>query len=104
MIARDLKCSTVTVCAAIRWWYETRELAVPTFEQWCREVDRRIVASFDDDDLRMQEIAERLYRAHGKAMHTVIGVYRRLGKELPPGWSRQSPLQSNQATNPDAAT
>jgi hypothetical protein len=104
MIARDLECSTVTVCAALRWWYEKRGLAVPTFEHWCHEVDRRIVASFEDDGLQMQEIAERLYRAHGKAMHTVIGVYRRLGKELPPGWTGQSQLQSIQGTNSNAAT
>ena len=89
------------VCAAIGWWYESRGLAVPAFEDWCREVQRRIVAAFEDDELGMQEIAERLYRAHGKAMHTVIGVYRRLGKELPQGWNSRAQLRANQATSPE---
>jgi DNA invertase Pin-like site-specific DNA recombinase len=98
VIARDLKCSTTMVCAAIRWWYDSRG---PTFEDWCREAERRIVAAFEDDELGMQEIAERLYRARGKAMHTVIGVYRRLGKKVPQSWNSRAQLRANQATSPE---
>ena len=103
-IAKRLGCSAVTVEAAQQGWYENRGLSIPTVQDWCRAVERRILAAFDDDDVRMQEIAERLDRAHGKAMHTVIRVYARLGKELPEAWPRQFQMHATQARNPDTAT
>ena len=48
---RLLCCSTVTVEAAKRWWYESRGMAVPTFEEWSLELERRVLELFDADEL-----------------------------------------------------
>jgi hypothetical protein len=50
-IAKRLKVSTVTAKAAKQWWYEIRGLKLPTYDEWCLEIERRVLELFDAEEL-----------------------------------------------------
>jgi DNA invertase Pin-like site-specific DNA recombinase len=102
-VAKQLTCSTGTVEAAKQWWYESQGQAVPTFEEWSRELERRVLEMFDRNDLKFYEIAEKVHRAHGTVKQIVNEAYRRIGKELPDGRTRRMRLHANPATVSDPA-
>ncbi len=92
---RELHCSTVTVEAAKRWWYESRGLKPPSNEEWCREVERRVLELFDADELTVGEIADKVHRAHGTVMQIVKEACRRLRRSLPDARIRRSRLKGS---------
>jgi DNA invertase Pin-like site-specific DNA recombinase len=94
-IAKHLGCSTVTVEAAKRWWYENRGLAVPTFEEWSLELERRVLELFDADELTIGKIAERVHRADGTVMQIVKEGCQRLGRPSPDARIRRSRLKGD---------
>jgi IS30 family transposase len=94
---RLLCCSTVTVKAAKRWWYESRGLAVPTFEEWSLELERRVLELFDADELTIGKIGKQVHRAHGTVMQIVKAAFRRLGRPLPDARIRRSRLKGKKA-------
>jgi hypothetical protein len=103
-VADRLGCSTVTVEAAKRWWYESRGLAVPTFEEWSLELERRVLELFDADELTIGRIAERIHRAHGTAMQIVKDACQRLGRPLPDARIRRSRLTGKNGNTSESAT
>jgi site-specific DNA recombinase len=94
---RLLCCSTVTVKAAKRWWYESRGLAAPTFEEWSLELERRVLELFDADELTIGKIGKQVHRAHGTVMQIVKAAFRRLGRPLPDARIRRSRLKGKKA-------
>jgi site-specific DNA recombinase len=95
VVAKRLRCSTVTAGAAKRWWYENRGLAVPTFEEWSLELERRVLDLFDADELTIGEIAERVHRAHGTVMQIATEACQRLGRPSPDARIRRRRLKGD---------
>jgi site-specific DNA recombinase len=98
VVARELHCSTTTVNAAIAFWFESRGLPVPKFEDWSARVEQRVVMLFDANILTIWEIGDAVHLGRTKVMEIVRDVYRRLGKELPDGRTRRSQLQGDQSS------
>jgi site-specific DNA recombinase len=94
--AKRLGCSTVTVNRAKEWWHESRGLAVPTFEDWSLELERRVLELFDADELTIGQVAERVHRAHGTVMQLVKQACDRLGRPLPDARIRRSRLKGSE--------
>jgi site-specific DNA recombinase len=103
-VARKLRCSTTTVNAAIAFWFESRGLPVPTFEDWSARVEERVVMLFDANILTIQEIGNAVHFGRTRVMVIVRDVYRRLGKELPDGRTRRSQLKGDQSSVRPAST
>jgi len=99
----ELHCSTVTVEAANRWWYESRGLKPPSYEDWCREVERRVLDLFDADELTVGKIADKVHRAHGTVMQIVNEACRRLGRSLPDARIRRSRLTGKKGNTSESA-
>jgi len=95
VVARRLGCSTTTITAVLRYWHESRRLPVPTFEDWSRRLEERVVLLFDQNELEVQDIADRVHLGRTKVMEIVRESYRRLGKELPDGRTRRARLNQN---------
>jgi hypothetical protein len=102
-VADRLGCSTVTVEASKRWWYESRGLKPPSYEEWCREVERRVLELFDADELTVGQIAERAHRAHGTVMGIVNEACQRLGRPLPDARIRRSRLKGKKGNASESA-
>ena len=96
--ARRLDCSTTMVKAAVRFWFESRGLPVPKFEDWSNKVEQRVVMLFDANTLTFQQIGEAVHLGRTRVMEIVRNVYRRLGKELPDGRMRRSQLMGDQSS------
>jgi hypothetical protein len=96
--ARRLDCSTTMVKAAVRFWFESRGLPVPTFEDWSRRLENRVMLLFDQNELEIQAIGDAVHLGRTRVMEIVRDVYRRLGKELPDGRTRRSQLKGDQST------
>jgi DNA invertase Pin-like site-specific DNA recombinase len=102
-VADRLACSTVTVDAAKLWWYESRDLAVPTFEEWSVELERRVLELFDADELTIGKIANRVHRAHGTVMLIVKDACRRLGRPFPDARIRRGRLTGKKGNTSESA-
>jgi hypothetical protein len=102
-VADRLDCSTVTVKTSIRWWYESRGLKPPSYEEWCREVERRVLELYDADELTVGEIADKVHRAHGTVMQIVNEACRRLGRSLPDARLRRSRLTGKKGDTSESA-
>jgi site-specific DNA recombinase len=100
---RLLCCSTVTVEAAKRWWYESRGLKPPSYEEWCREVERRVLELFDADELTVGQIADQVHRAHGTVMQIVNDACGRLGRQWPDARLRRSRLTGKKGNTSESA-
>jgi site-specific DNA recombinase len=98
VVARRLHCSTVKVNAAVRFWFESRALPVPKFKDRSRRLEERVALLFEQNELEIQEIAERVHIGRTKVMDIVRDAYRRGGKELPDGRTRQSKLTDRQSS------
>jgi len=98
VVARKLRCSTTTVNAAVGYWFESRGLPVPKFEDWSDRVQQRVVMLFDANILTIQEIGDAVHLGRTRVMEIVRDVYRRLGKELPDGRTRRSQLKNDQSS------
>ena len=99
VVARKLRCSTTTVKAAVRFWFESRGLSVPTFELWLHKLHQRVLTLFDENLLEIQAIGESVHIGRTKVMEIVRDGYRRLGKELPDGRTRRSQLHDERRAN-----
>jgi site-specific DNA recombinase len=47
-VARQLHCSTVTINAALRYWHQHHNVSVPTYKDWSRRLEQRVVQWFDE--------------------------------------------------------
>jgi predicted XRE-type DNA-binding protein len=103
VVAQGLHCSTVTVTAAVRHWFESRGVPVPTLADWSRRLEERVVQLFDENALEIHEIAETVHLGRTKVMEIVRDVYHRLGKELPDGRTRRSHLRKGRSTTSDSS-
>jgi len=56
------------------------------------------VLLFEQNELEIQEIAERVHIGRTKVMDIVRDAYRRVGKELPDGRTRRSQLTDRQSS------
>ena len=65
-VAKHLRVSTVTANAARAWWYESRGLKTPTYEEWRLEVERRVLEVFDAEELT---IAQNLQKSPSGTRH-----------------------------------
>jgi site-specific DNA recombinase len=104
VVARELRCSTTTVNAAVGYWFESRGLPVPKFEDWSGRVEQRVVMLFDANILTIREIGDAVHLGRTKVMEIVRDVYRRLGKELPDGRTRRCRLKGDQSSVPPVST
>jgi len=102
-VAKRLEVSTVTADAAKAWWYESRGLKTPSYEEWCLEVERRVLELFDAEELTVGEIGEKVHRAHGTVMQIVKAACKRLGRPLPDAWARRSRIRSKEGDSPKSA-
>ncbi|HUE16655.1 MAG TPA: recombinase family protein [Planctomycetaceae bacterium] len=96
--ARQLDCSTTMVKAAVRYWFESHHLPVPTFKDWSDRLEQRVVMLFDENVLEIQEIGDAVHLGRTRVMEIVREVYQRLRKELPDGRTRRSQLKGDQST------
>jgi site-specific DNA recombinase len=87
-VARQLRCSTVTINAAVRHWHHSHGVSVPKYEDWSRRLEQRVVELFDENVLEIQEIADKVHLGRTTVMEIVRDVYRRLGKDVPDGRTR----------------
>jgi site-specific DNA recombinase len=102
-VAKRVKVSTVTANAAKDWWYESRGLKTPNFDEWSLEVERRVLELFDAEELTIGQIGEKVRRAHGTVMQIVHAACERLGRPLPDTWSRRSRLKSEKGNASESA-
>jgi len=102
-VAKRLGCSTVTVKAAKRWWYESRGLKPPSYEEWCREVERRVLELFHAEELTVGKIAKNVHRAHGTVMQIVNEAYEGLGRPLPDARIRRSRLTGKKGNSSESS-
>jgi site-specific DNA recombinase len=97
VVARRLNCSTTTVNASVRFWFESRGLPVPTFEDWSDRLEQRVVMLFDENGLEIQAIGDAVHLGRTRVMEIVRDACRRLGKELPDGRTRRSQLKQDKS-------
>jgi site-specific DNA recombinase len=101
-VARQLRCSTVTINAALRHWHQSRGVPVPRYEDWSLRQEQQVVELFGENVLEIQEIADKVHLGRTRVMGIVREAYRRLGKELPDGRARRAHLTRQQS--PSAPT
>jgi DNA invertase Pin-like site-specific DNA recombinase len=94
-VARRLKCGDGTIKMAIRYWFESRNLPVPTYDDWSKRQDERVVQLFDANELAIQEIGATVHLGRTRVMEIVRDAYRRLGREMPDGRTRHAGLGVN---------
>ena len=82
----------------MRFWFESRALPVPKVDNWSRRLEERVVLLFEQNELEIQEIAERVHIGRTKVMDIVRDAYRRIGKEMPDGRTRRSHLTDRQSS------
>ena len=104
VVARRLDCSTTMVNAAIRYWFESRGLPVPTFGDWSDRLEQRVVVLFDENGLEIQAIGDAVHLGRTRVMEIVRDVYRRLGRELPDGRTRRSQLKRDKSASAPHST
>jgi site-specific DNA recombinase len=98
-VARQLRCSTVTINAAVRHWHQSRGIPVPRFEDWSGRLEQRVVELFGENVLKIQQIADKMHLGRTRVMDIVREAYRRLGRELPDGRTRHSHLSKTKSSS-----
>jgi hypothetical protein len=102
-VAKRLGVSTVTAQAAKEWWYASRGLRTPTYEEWCREVERRVLELFDAEQLTIDQIAKLVHRGHGTVMEIVKAACKRLGRPSPDALGRRTRMQRKETGSSESA-
>jgi hypothetical protein len=103
-VAKRLEVSSVTADAAKAWWYESQGLKTPSYEEWCLEVERRVLEFFDAEELTVGEIGKKVHRAHGTVIQIVKAACNRLGRPSPDAWTRRTRVwtKARKASDPAA--
>lgn len=92
-VARRLKCCEGTIKTSIRFWFESRNLPAPTFNDWSARLEERVVQLFEANELAIKEIAVTVHLGRTRVMEILREAYRRLGRDLPDGRTRHAGLK-----------
>jgi hypothetical protein len=98
VVARRLACGEGTVKLAIRFWFESRGHAIPTFGDWSERLAGRVVQLFDANELPIKEIGVAVHLGRTRIMEIVREAYRRLGRDLPDGRTRLAGLKQDRSS------